>query len=214
MTRHHAGRVSVVTPVRDADPKALTACVESVRAQDYYNWELCLCDDGSADPGTLAVLKRYRGVDTRIKVHLPGPALGYAGASNAAAEFATGEFLAFLAPDDTLAPSALGAVARAAAAHDDADLLYTDEDRLGAGGSACDARRKPDWSPASLSSATDPGRLLVVRKVLFLELGGFRAGCAGAEDHDLTQRAAGRARRVAHLPQVLYHRQGGGVVRV
>ena len=204
--RRHT-RVSVITPVFNTEPRVLTMCIESVRAQDYYDWELCLCDDSSTDRATVEVLRRYQGIDPRIRVARTASNLHLAGASNAAAEFATGEVLAFLDHDDVLAPNALGAVARAAANFPDIDLLYTDEDIIDEAGRLCDPYFKPDWSPEHLMSVMYISHLLVVRKSLFLKLGGFRKDFSGAQDYDLALRASRLARRVHHIPEVLYHRR-------
>ena len=40
-------RVSVVMPLFNADPEFLREAIESVEAQVYQNWELCICDNGS-----------------------------------------------------------------------------------------------------------------------------------------------------------------------
>ena len=43
--------VSILTPVYNTDPRWLRACIASVLAQIYPDWELCLCDDGSTVGG-------------------------------------------------------------------------------------------------------------------------------------------------------------------
>ena len=45
----------------------------------------------------------------------------------------------------------------------------------------------------------------VLRRSLALDVGGFRVGYDGSQDHDLVLRVTERARDVVHVPGVLYH---------
>jgi GT2 family glycosyltransferase len=196
--------VSIVTPVHNTPATVLTAAIESVRAQAYDRWELCLADDGSTSGETREVLQRLGG-DPRIRVtRLEGNA-GISAASNAALALARGEFVALLDHDDALAPDALAQVVRRLNAHPDADVLYSDEDKLDTAGTRCEPQFKPDWSPELLLSYHYACHLLVVRRVLIDEIGGFRAGFEGAQDYDLLLRLAERTTRIHHIPAVLYH---------
>jgi GT2 family glycosyltransferase len=198
--------ISLLMPVFDTPPEVLVAAIASVRAQTHRNWELCICDDASSARGTLDVLARLKGSDPRIKIIRSPHNVHIARATNAAAEFATGQFVAFLDHDDTLEPDALECVVRAISlAPDDTDLLYTDEDKIEPDGSHSDPYFKPDWSPEHLCSVMYVLHLLVVRKKLFLELGGLRQEYTGAQDYDLALRTSRRARRVVHVPRILYH---------
>ena len=197
--------ISLVVPVYNVAGAWLEACVVSVVQQSYPFWELCLCDDCSTDPGTLAVLARLQGIDPRIKIRRAARNLGISGASNLSAEMATGEFVAMLDNDDTLHPDALLEVARALFADPDIDVIYTDEDKIDEQGRLIDTYHKPDWSPEHLESVMYVLHMLVVRKKLFLELGGFRDAYSGAQDYDLMLRLSRRTQRVHHIARALYH---------
>lgn len=197
--------ISVVVPVHDTPPEWLEACIQSVVRQVYENWELCICDDASSRPETLAVLERWRGADPRIRIVRSDQNLHISRASNLAAEQATGRYLAFLDHDDALHPRALYEVAKADIAHQDIDLLYTDEDKIDLAGKHRDAYFKPDWSPEHLESVMYILHLLVIRKGLFWRLGGLRDEVTGAQDYDLALRASAAARRIHHVDKVLYH---------
>lgn len=197
--------ISIVTPVYNVGGELLRACIESVRAQWYPFWELCLCDDGSTDPGTLEVLSAYQGTDPRIKIVRNRQNLGIAGASNRAAEISTGEFLAFLDNDDELTADALLEAARAIDANPQADFLYSDEDKIEEDGRYSDHYFKPDWSPEHLQSVMYLLHLIVIRKELFYQVGGFREEFSGAQDYDLALRATCQARQIHHIPKILYH---------
>jgi glycosyltransferase involved in cell wall biosynthesis len=197
--------ISIVTPVYNIEAEFLRACIESVRAQWYPFWELCLCDDGSTDAGTLETLAAYQGTDPRIKIVYNHQNLGIAGASNRAVEISTGEFLAFLDNDDELTPDALLEAVRAINAHPRSDFLYSDEDKIETGGRYVDHYFKPDWSPEHLQSVMYLLHLIVIRKDLFYRAGGFRKEFSGAQDYDLALRATALAGQIHHIPKILYH---------
>lgn len=197
--------VSIVMPVHNTPGRILMEAIESVANQTYPNWELCICDDASSDTETLDVLERYRGRDWRIKIARSDENLHIARATNLCAELATGEFIGFMDHDDVLEPDALDDVVRELRSDERIDLLYTDEDKIASDGSFVDPYLKPDWSPEHLCSVMYVLHFTVVRKKLFFELGGLRHEFSGAQDYDFVLRAAGRARKVHHVPKVLYH---------
>jgi GT2 family glycosyltransferase/glycosyltransferase involved in cell wall biosynthesis len=197
--------ISVITPVYNVNAEFLRRCIESVRSQYYPFWELCLCDDGSTLPETIEALESYQGTDPRIKIVRLERNQGIAIASNRAAEFSTGDYLAMLDNDDELAPEALYEVAKAIQANPDIDLLYTDEDKIDEDGELVDDFYKPDWSPEHLLSVMYMLHLLVVRKDLFFSAGGFRSDFSGAQDYDLALRLSTEAESIHHVPKILYH---------
>jgi GT2 family glycosyltransferase len=132
---------------------------------------------------------------------------GSADAWNAAADSAPGAFLAFLETGDELEPGILDDVALALHADPEIDVLYTDSDVLTGGGRRIRPFFKPGWAPDQLLSHLYVGRLLVVRRALFEELGGFRAEFETGAEYDFVLRATERARRVVRLPIVGYHRR-------
>jgi GT2 family glycosyltransferase len=196
---------SVIVPVFDVPGPLLERCIRSVLGQSYTFWELCLCNDGSTRADTLEVLERYRGSSLKIKIRdLPGNA-GIAAASNAAAEMAVGDFLVLLDHDDELAPDALWEAASAISARPRVDCLYSDEDKINEAGEQIEHFFKPDWSPEHLESVMYVLHMLVIRKSLFYEVGGFRAGFDGAQDYDLMLRCARATDNIHHIARVLYH---------
>jgi GT2 family glycosyltransferase len=196
--------ISVVTPVYNTDPRWLRACIESIRHQVYPHWELCLCDDGSTLEATRDVLREYES-DPRIRVTYLEKNSQISAASNAALATATGEFVALVDHDDELTPDALYRVASYLNEHCDADLIYSDEDKLDLGGARCDPYFKPDWSPEHFLSCNYLCHLVVVRRSLMTEIGGFRLGFEGAQDYDVELRVSERTTHIHHLPRVLYH---------
>lgn len=200
----HQPLISIITPVYNTDPKWLRACVESVRAQVYPRWELCLCDDASTSRATVAALAAFES-DPRIRFTRLTTNSGISTASNAALATARGEFVALLDHDDELTPDALAEIVRFINARPDADVIYSDEDKLDLAGQRCEPCFKPDWSPEHFLHRMYTCHFTVVRRSLVTEVGGFRTGYEGAQDYDLMLRLAERTDRIAHLPRVLYH---------
>ncbi len=197
-------RLSIIVPVYNVPPRYLRECIESVRSQSYPFWELCLCDDASPDQDSASALEAYRGMDARIKIRRLAVNTGIAGASNAAVEVATGEFLVFLDNDDVLAPNALMEIALAINEDQSLDCLYSDEEKIDERGDLIDHFYKPDWSPEHLESVMYVLHALVVRKRLFFELGGLRSDFDGAQDFDLMLRVSRATRKIHHIQRALY----------
>lgn len=202
-----APTISLVMPVYNPSPAWLAEALDSVLAQRYGKWELCIADDASTDPEVARLLKRYSEADRRIRVVFR-PANGHiAAASQSALDLATGEFVAFLDHDDLLAPDALFWMARAVLEKPAAGLIYSDEDRLLDGDRRANPYFKPDWNPELLRAQNYLCHLTMVRTSLAREAGGFRLGFEGAQDYDLFLRVSERlgAEQIAHVPLVLYH---------
>jgi GT2 family glycosyltransferase len=197
-------RISVLTPVYNTKPQWLRACIDSVRRQVYPDWELCLADDGSTSAATRRVLDEYR-TDPRIRVVRLPANRGISAATNAALGVATGDFLAMLDHDDELAPEALFDVVQFLARVPDADMVYSDEDKLDSAGLRCEPYFKPDWSPEHFRSTMYTCHLMVLRTSVVRQVGGFRVGYEGSQDYDLVLRLSEHSPRIHHLPKILYH---------
>ena len=199
--------LSLIMPVYNTNPKLLRAAIDSVRAQLYENWELCIADDCSTDVRVGKVLRQAQSLDARIKVHFRTVNGHMSAASNSALEQASGEFIALLDHDDVLPMHALAAVAHELNRHPDADVVYSDEDRLDDWGRRYGAYFKPDWSPELFLGQNFVNHLGVYRTALVRRVGGFREGFEGSQDHDLALRVIEQTRpeRIRHIPHVLYH---------
>jgi GT2 family glycosyltransferase len=129
---------------------------------------------------------------------------GISAASNRGLELACGEFIGFLDHDDLLEPDALFEQVKFLQSHRDADLIYSDEDKLTEEGLEAPIF-KPDWSPDFFRSGNYICHFTVLRRELLREIGGFRSEFDGAQDYDLFFRVVERTSRVHHIPRVLYH---------
>jgi len=198
-------KFSVLTPVFNPPVAALRAAVESVLGQTYVDWELVLVDDDSSDPAVRTLLADLGARDNRITVVTRDTNGGIAAASQDALAHAGGEFIALLDHDDLLTPDALDRVAQTLEDHPDADYVYSDEDKIDDRGVRYDRFFKPLWSPERLRSQMYTAHLSVLRASLAREVGGFRQGFDGSQDHDLVLRVTERTHRIVHIPEVLYH---------
>ena len=197
--------VSIVVPVYKTPIKFLLEAIESVRNQIYLNWELCLADDASFNEEITRLLTEYAGDDPRIKfTQLPQHG-GTSQATNAALSLVKGDFVAFLDHDDVLAPDALYEVVKLLQEHPDADLIYSDEDKLDSTNKRFDPFFKPDWSPDLLLSMNYMGHFVVVRKRLVETIGGLRDEYDGSQDYDFLLRVVEQTDQIHHIPRVLYH---------
>lgn len=195
-------RFSIVTPTWNTPPALLEAMIASVQAQWYPHWQLILADDASSSPDTRAALERIS--VPRITVLLTGQNGGISNATNRAIAEADGDYIVFLDHDDELTVDCLYELARAIHATD-ADYLYSDEDKLSPRGRHFEPFFKPDWSPDTLMSIMYTSHVSCVRRALLDETGLLRSAFDGSQDWDLVLRIAEKARRIVHIPKVLYH---------
>ena len=198
-------KISIVTPVYNTPLNHLDLAIRSVQAQHYKDWELCICDDASPDPSVRARLESWQKQEPRIKITYSAKNEGISGASNRALELASGEFIGLLDHDDELAPDALFEVVNLLQEHPEADMIYTDEDKLDSDGRRLRPSFKPDWSPEYMLSLMYTCHFGVYRRHLLEKIGGFRAGLDGAQDYDLVLRLSEKTDRIYHVPKILYH---------
>ncbi|MBV9367674.1 MAG: glycosyltransferase [Solirubrobacterales bacterium] len=196
---------SVLTPVYEPPLAVLRETIQSVRDQTFMDWELILVDDNSPSDHVRSVLREAAASDGRIRVVERAVNGGIVAASNDAVAAGAGAFFALLDHDDLLTARALEVMARAIAQHGDADYLYSDEDKIDSTGTYSDVFRKPDWSPERLRHQMYTCHLSVLRASVVREVGGFHEGFEGSQDHDIVLRVSERARRIVHVPEVLYH---------
>jgi len=198
---------SVLVPVYNTPAHWLRRCIDSVRAQAYPRWQLCIADDASPDPAVARVLEEYAALDPRIQVVRRAENGHISRASNSALEIATGDYIALLDHDDELRPHALLEMAEAIVADPSLELLYSDEDKLDRHDRRFDPYFKPDWNPDLLRSQNYVCHLSVIRAARVRAVGGFRPGFEGSQDHDLVLRCSEGLdpARIHHVPKVLYH---------
>ena len=207
--------VSILMPVYNPERRWLERALDSVMSQIYPDWELCICEDASTKGYVREVLELYDRLDMRIKVKYLDENTGIVGATNHALSLAGGEFAGMLDHDDELTPNALFEIVRLLQEKPDADLIYSDEDKIDEDGERVQPHFKIGWSQDLAMSANYLNHFSVYRSVLLKELGGWRDGFDGAQDLELVQRYGERTDRIYHIPKVLYHwRQAEGSTAV
>ena len=121
---------SVVVPLYKTPEKYLQQLVDSIEAQTYGNWELCLSDGSGADSPLTDYLNRLEKSDDRIRVIRNDQALQIAENTNAAMNAATGDYIVFADHDDELTPDALFRCVKALNEDPELKVLYSDEDKM------------------------------------------------------------------------------------
>ena len=175
----------------------------SVLAQDHTDWELILVDDCStnpARPGRAAGVRRVRPADPgdrardqrshRRRVqrrHRRGPRRVRSRCSTTTT----------CSPRDALEAIAAGHRAE----HEDATTSTPTRTRSTTTDVTTTPFRKPDWSPERLRGQMYTCHLSVLRTSLVREVGGFREGYDGSQDHDLVLRVTEQARRIVPHPR-------------
>jgi len=195
--------LSILTPTFNVPFDILKATVASILSQTYAHWEWLIVD-ASTESHVWDYLKQISRTDDRIKCHRIANS-GISGNTNAALAFAQGEHVVLLDHDDTLSPFALFEVAKLIRQHPQADLIYSDEDKLDRQERRCEPFYKPKWSPETMLSANVVTHLAVIRRKLLLDIGGFDSDTDGAQDWDVFLRVSELTDAIYHIPQILYH---------
>lgn len=199
--------VSIITPTYNTDVKYLKKMLDSVLAQTYINWELCIADDASSNKETLQVLQEYEKTYKNIKVTYRTENGHISEASNSALELAHGEYVAFLDHDDTLAPNALYEMVKKLNENQELKLIYSDEDKIDEDGKRHNPHFKSGWNPDMFFSQNYICHLVCIKKEIVESVGGFRKGYEGSQDYDLLLRIVDKLQdsEIDRIEKVLYH---------
>lgn len=194
-------KFSIVMPVYNVEIKWLEKAIESVKRQNYVNWEICMADDCSTKEGVREYLKSVE--SDKIKVAYLEKNQGISGASNAAAALATGDYIVLMDNDDAITYDALYEFLRKIK-ETDADIVYSDQNIIDEFDNGREPLHKPDWSPDLFLSQMYIGHLLGFKKSLFDLVGGFRTEFNGSQDYDLVLRMIEHTDKIEHVSKVLY----------
>lgn len=197
--------ISIIVPVYNVEEIWLRKCIDSVLAQVYPHWELCIVDDNSTKLHIKNIMNEYANKDNRIKPIFREKNGHISQASNSGLEASKGEFIALLDHDDELAENALLENVLLLNRSPEADVIYSDEDKISIEGERFSPFFKPDWSPDTLLSQMYTSHLTLYRKSLVQEVGNFRIGLEGSQDYDLMLRVSEKTDKIYHIPKILYH---------
>ncbi|MEN1957597.1 glycosyltransferase family 2 protein [Luteimonas changyuni] len=196
---------SLLLPVSGERHDLVQACVASLLAQCYPDWELLLaCDDEALTRPMRAAVETAVAASTRIR-RIQGAADG-AGTWNQALDVAAGGWFGVIEGAPVFAPHALMAFAQAVTGKPDAGMVYSDCDRLDGAGRRHSPGFRPAWNPDLFLSHDYVADTALFDIGLLREAGGFRADHAPALAADLALRSlAGSDRGPVHVPMVLSH---------
>lgn len=199
-------KFSIVVPLHNTPERFLREMIESVQAQTYADWELCMADGSDAEHGDVErVCREYAEKDDRVRYRKLEKNFGISGNTNACLEMAEGDYIGLFDHDDLLHPAALHEVMRAICELN-ADFIYTDESTFrDTPEDAYLPHFKPAFAPDTLRSVNYICHFTVFGRSLLDEVGLFDPACDGAQDHDMALRLTEKAARVAHIPEVLYY---------
>lgn len=196
---------SIVVPAFHTPEDFLRQMIESVLGQTFCGVELCIAD-ASSDDSVEKIVREYQKKDERIKYQRLAENKGISENTNEALKMVTGDYVGLLDHDDILESHALYEIRLALAKCPNADVLYTDEDKV-----SFDLQHyfephlKPDFNPDLLRSNNYICHFLVIKRELLEHVGSFRKEFDGAQDFDLVLRLTEKAECVVHIPKVLYH---------
>lgn len=199
--------ISIVMPVYNPAADYLEKCILSVLNQSFQNWQFCIADDASTDPEIRPILEKYAALDSRVQIVFRPENGHISAASNSALEIATGDFIALLDHDDMLTKHALSHMAQTIQNNPNAQLIYSDEDKLNDDHKRVDPHFKGDWNRDLFYTHNYITHLSVLDRKIINEIRGFRLGFEGAQDYDLLLRAVAliKDENIIHLSKVLYH---------
>lgn len=200
-------RFSIVMPTYNTPPELLRGCLDSLLAQTYQNFEICIADDNSPNPDVVATLTDYARRDPRVRFIKRQFNGHISAASNTALSLATGDFVVLVDHDDLLPDYALFVVACYINRHPQADILFSDEDKVTASGQRLHPYFKGDFNQYLMYGHNMVSHLGIYRRELIEQVGGFRLGLEGSQDYDLLLRCFEviGSDSIVHIPHVLYH---------
>lgn len=202
----YAPLISVAVPAYKTPELFLRQMIESLQAQTYPNWELCIVNASPQEEQMQKILAGYCQNDPRIQVKILKENLGIAENTNEALEMAKGEFVGLLDHDDLLAANALYEIVSLLNEKKNAEVVYTDEDKVTMElDEHFQPHLKPDFNLDLLRSNNYICHFFVVKKTIVDKVGGFCREFDGAQDHDFIFRCVEQAKEVAHVPEILYH---------
>ena len=200
-------RFSILVPLYNTPKRFLTEMIESVKAQTYENWELCLADGSDEQHAEVGdICREYAAADKRILYKKLDENLGISGNTNMCLEMAAGDYIGLFDHDDILHPCALYEYMKVI---DEcgADYIYCDETTFK--GDSIDnmitLHFKPDFAIDNLRANNYICHFSVFSRELIDHTGLFRSEFDGSQDHDLILRLTHNAKRIVHVPKILYY---------
>ena len=200
-------KISILVPLYNTPEKFLREMIDSVQAQTYGGWELCLADGSDKEHAFVGeICKKYCEGDARIVYKKLDKNEGISGNTNRCYEMATGNYIGLFDHDDLLHPSVLYEYMKVIC-EQDADYIYCDEATF-KGNSInhmITLHFKPDFAPDNLRANNYICHFSVFKKELLDSGELFRSQFDGSQDHDMILRLTDMAENVVHVPKLMYY---------
>ncbi|MCR4683869.1 MAG: glycosyltransferase family 2 protein [Lachnospiraceae bacterium] len=198
---------SILVPLYNTPERFLREMIESVIAQTYQKWELCLADGSDDDHAEVGrICEEYQKADPRIKYRKLSENMGISRNTNACFEMATGEYIGLFDHDDLLHPTVLFEYMKVICERN-ADYIYCDETTFK--GKSIDhmitLHFKPDFAIDNLRANNFICHFSVFDRKLLDQAGLFRPEFDGSQDHDMIFRLTAAAKNIVHVPKILYY---------
>lgn len=198
---------SILVPLYNTPKQFLKEMIDSVTAQTYDKWELCLADGSDVAHGYVEqICREYIKKDGRIRYKRLEKNEGISGNTNRCYEMATGQYIGLFDHDDILHPSVLYEYMKVIC-EQDADYIYCDEATFKNGDidNMITLHFKPDYAIDNLRANNYICHFSVFARELLEGTELFRTQFDGSQDHDMILRLTTRARKVVHVPKLLYY---------
>ena len=203
--------ISILVPLYNTPRNYLKDMIDSVVNQTYPNWQLCLADGSDAEHAYVHdIVEEYRSRDDNLRERIVYTKLekngGISANTNACLAISTGEFIAPFDHDDYLHPSVLYEYVKVIN-EQDADYLYCDETTF----RDTDLNKfvtihfKPDYAIDNLRANNYICHLSCFARTLLEGEDLYRSEFDGSQDHDMILRLTDKARKIVHVPKLLYY---------
>ena len=201
-------KISILVPLWNNQREFQIQMLESVMNQTYQNWELCLADGSDEEHSYIGeICREYAArADGRIVYRKLDKNGGISGNTNECVKLATGEYIGLFDQDDILHPSALYEYVKVIN-EQGADYIYCDETTFKGDSinNMITLHFKPDFAPDNLRANNYICHFSVFSRTLLEGTELFRSGFGGSQDHDMILRLTANARKVVHVPKLLYY---------
>ena len=201
-------KISILVPLWNNQREFQIQMLESVMNQTYQNWELCLADGSDEEHSYIGeICREYAArADGRIIYRKLDKNGGISGNTNECVKLATGEYIGLFDQDDILHPSALYEYVKVIN-EQGADYIYCDETTFKGDSinNMITLHFKPDFAPDNLRANNYICHFSVFSRTLLEGTELFRSGFDGSQDHDMILRLTANARKVVHVPKLLYY---------
>lgn len=201
---------SIITPLYNTPKKYLIELLDSLEHQTYSHWQLCLADGSDKEHQYVGkICKEYADKDSRICYKTLDANRGISENTNECLKMATGDYIGLLDHDDVLHESALYEMMKVID-EEQADFLYSDEVKWTGKIKDIDNpllfNLKPEFGKDDLRSHNYICHFTVFsKKLLGSEKRFYRKEYDGSQDHDMILRLTEKAKKIVHIPKVLYY---------